>query len=207
MHEVEICFYAEKLTRIIRQKKFEPVTQRTPYYHMGATIIDAVLQAGLNYEHVVYPRVRNLLTKYPDYKTTCDFLILMQVIQLPELIDWKKGCKLERIKDLSLFLFNNNIEDEDELAEWLGKEEHITQLRLIRGIGPKTVDYLKMLSGVQAIAIDRHLFAFLEIAGIINRTYEEARMIYDKASELLGVSQYAIDRQVWLYMANTERDN
>ena len=205
MLEAELCVYAEKLAEVIRHKEFEPITQRTPYYHMGATITDAILQAGLNYQNVVYPRVRKLLTEFPDYKTTSDFLILMQVVQLPELIDWKKGCKLERVKELSWFLFSHNLENEDDLADWLRRDEHINQLRSISGVGPKTIDYLKMLSGAQAIAIDRHLFAFLEIAGIFNRTYEEARMIYSIASELLGISQYEIDKQVWHFMATTEK--
>jgi thermostable 8-oxoguanine DNA glycosylase len=74
-------------------------------------------------------------------------------------------------------------------------------LRQINGIGPKTIDYLKMLSGVQAIAIDRHLFSFLELAGILNRSYNEANLIYSKASELLGISKYELDRKVWLYMS------
>lgn len=202
MVEKELIQYTHILANVIREKNFDPITQRTPYYHMGATIIDSVLQAGLNYQHVVYPRVKKLLTKFPDYKTTCDFLILMQVVPLPELIDWRKGNKIKRILDLSWFLFDNSIENEDHLAAWLEQSEHIIQLRQVKGIGPKTVDYLKMLSGTQAIAIDRHLFAFLELAGIVNRTYEEAHTIYSRTSEMLGISNYELDRQVWLYMSN-----
>jgi len=37
MFENELSRYAEKLARYIYSKEFEPVTQRTPYYHMGAT--------------------------------------------------------------------------------------------------------------------------------------------------------------------------
>jgi len=202
MVEKELIQYTHVLANVIREKSFDPITQRTPYYHMGATIIDSVLQAGLNYQHVVYPRVKKLLAKFPDYKTTCDFLILMQVVPLPELIDWRKGNKIERILDLSWFLFDKNIENEDHLAAWLEQSEHINQLRQIKGVGPKTVDYLKMLSGTQAIAIDRHLFAFLELAGIVNRTYEEAHAIYSRTSEMLGISNYELDRQVWLYMSS-----
>lgn len=203
MFKTEPYNFSEQLANFIRQKEFEPITQRTPYYHMGATITDSILQAGLNYRYVVYPRVLKLLTKFSDYRTTCDFIILMQVVPLMELVDWKNERKLQCISDLSWYLFNNGIENENQLALWLDADKNINQLRKINGVGPKTVDYLKMLSGNQAIAIDRHLFAFLELAGIFNRTYLEASLIYNQASELLGMSKYELDRKVWLYMSKS----
>lgn len=203
MLKTELYSLAEQLVEFINQKEFEPVTQRTPYYHMGATITDAILQAGLNYRYVVYPRVLKLLTKFSDYKTTCDFIILMQVIPLMDLVDLKNERKLQCINDLSWFLFNNDIENENQLAVWLDNDKNTYQLRKIKGIGPKTIDYLKMLSGSQAIAIDRHLFAFLELAGIYNRTYLEANLIYSYTSELLGMSKYQLDRKLWLYMSKS----
>ncbi|MDX9917200.1 MAG: hypothetical protein RBT15_04210 [Gudongella sp.] len=201
MLETDLSNLSEQLANFIRQKKFQPITQRTPYYHMGATITDSILQAGLNYRNVVYPRVLNLLTKYGDYRTTCDFLILMEVVPLTELIAWRNEKKLKCIIDLSWTLFNNGIENENHLAAWLDIERNTNQIRSISGIGPKTIDYLKMLSGKQSIAIDRHLFAFLELAGIFNLTYSEASLIYGKASKLLGMSKYELDRKIWLYMS------
>jgi hypothetical protein len=200
MLERELCNYAEKLANFIRGKNFAPVAKRKPYYHMGATITDSILQAGLNYHHVVYPRVLKLLTKYPDYKTTCDFIILMQVVPLTELIAWKNPKKLQRIKDLTWFLYNNGIENEDQLVKWLDAENNVNRLRGVDGIGPKTIDYLKILAGDQAIAIDRHLFAFLELAGIPLCSYQEASLIYGKAAELLDIGQYELDKKVWMYM-------
>lgn len=200
MLERELCNYAEKLANFIRGKNFAPVAKRKPYYHMGATITDSILQAGLNYHHVVYPRVLKLLTKYPDYKKTCDFIILMQVVPLTELIAWKNPKKLQRIKDLTWFLYNNGIENEDQLVKWLDAENNVNRLRGGDGIGPKTIDYLKILAGDQAIAIDRHLFAFLELAGIPLCSYQEASLIYGKAAELLDIGQYELDKKVWMYM-------
>ena len=110
---------AEKLIQYIykTEHNFVPVTQRTPYNHMGATIVDSILQAGLNYKTVVYPRVKKLLLFYPDYKTTCDFLILIQTIPLTNLINWTNEVKINRIKELSWFLYNNSIETEANLAK------------------------------------------------------------------------------------------
>jgi endonuclease III len=201
MHNDDLSACAEKLANFFCGKEFEPVTQRTPYYHMGATITDAILQAGLNYQHVVYPRVLRLLTYYSEYRTTCDFLILMQSFPLSDLINWKNERKLQSIKELSWLIYNNGIEDENQLADWLGDYDNINQIRQIKGVGPKTVDYLKMLSGTQSISVDRHLFGFLELAGIFSRSYQEANAIYSKVSELLGISKYELDRKIWLYMS------
>lgn len=204
MVELKLLECVEKLVYFISDKTFEPITQRTPYYHMGATITDSVLQSGLNYRHVVYPRVLKLLTKFPDYTTTCDFLILMQTISLSELISWKNEKKLQLVQELSWFFFNRSIENENQLAIWLNTNENTTQLAQINGVGPKTIDYLKMLSGNQAVAIDRHLFKFLEMAGIINCSYQEANQIYSKAAELMDMSKYELDKKIWKYMAETK---
>lgn len=196
---------AQKLVNYIQinMDKFEPVTQRTPYFHMGATITDSILQAGLNYRCVVYPRVLKLLTKYYEYKTTCKFLILMQTIPLGELINWQSQIKLTRITDLSWFLYNNHIENETELSKWLNDTHNIELLSNLNGIGPKTIDYLKMLSGNQAIAIDRHLFKFLEIAGVLVNSYNEANTIFSMAANFLNMNKYELDRKIWIYMSKS----
>ena len=61
------------------------------------------------------------------------------------------------------------IENERQLAVWIEKSGNTEYLLSIKGIGPKTVDYLKMLSGCQSIAIDRHLFQFLRLANVFTR--------------------------------------
>ena len=127
----------------------------------------------------------------------------MQVFPLTELVAWKNSKKLQRISNLSWFLYMNGIENEDQLAKWLDIEKTINLLRKVDGIGPKTIDYLKILSGNQAVAIDRHLFVFLELAGIPHCSYQDAALIYGKAAGVLDMSQYELDKQVWLYMAKT----
>ena len=195
---------AEKLIQYIAETEhnFVPVTQRTPYNHMGATIVDSILQAGLNYKTVVYPRVKKLLLFYPDYKTTCDFLILIQTIPLTNLINWTNEVKINRIKELSWFLYNNSIETEANLAIWLEGNENKQKLKQIKGIGNKTVDYLTMLSGKPAIAIDRHLFKYLEYAGVVVKSYEEANKIYSYVANQLNMTFYELDKKIWTYMSS-----
>lgn len=195
---------AEKLIQYIykTEHNFAPVTQRTPYNHMGATIVDSILQAGLNYKTVVYPRVKKLILSYPDYKTTCDFLILIQTIPLTNLINWTNEVKINRIKELSWFLYNNSIETEANLAIWLEDYKNKQRLKQINGIGNKTIDYLTMLSGKPAIAIDRHLFKYLEYAGVVVKSYEEANKIYSYVAKQLDMTFYELDKKIWTYMSN-----
>ena len=51
------------------------------------------------------------------------------------------------------------------MAEWILDDRNAESLLEISGVGRKTIDYMKLLSGQQAIPIDRHMFQFLEIAG------------------------------------------
>lgn len=205
MLEEEIMKSAVKLSDFISTKGFESITKRKPYYHMGATITDSILQAGINYQYVVYPRVQRILQEFPDYITTCDFLILMQTVPLNELINWRNEIKQNLIKQLSWFFFEQKIEDENLLASWLNHDANIKLLFQIKGIGFKTIDYLKMLSGNQAIAVDRHLYKFLNMAGITVQTYQQASQIYSKTAEILKISKYELDKQIWLYMSSTRR--
>ena len=206
MFEADLCWHAQRLADFIETRQFEPVTQRTPYCHMGATITDSILQAGLNYRYIVYPRVCRLLAEFSDYKTTCDFIILMQTIPLSELIDWHNTKKLQLIQHMSWLFYDSNVETEAQLAVWLTESRNIQRLIEMKGVGPKTVDYLNLLSGNQTIAIDRHLFSFLRLSGIFTDSYEEASNIYRRAADLLSMSEYELDRKIWSYMSN-QRSN
>ena len=204
MENSEIEQSAIKLVNyfLSNKHKFSEVTQRIPYYNMGATITDAVLQAGLSYKHVVYPRVYNILTKYGNYKTTCHFIILFKTIPLTDLLNWKNPQKLKRIEDLAWFLQNSDVQTEDQLSHWLMCPGNLEKLLQVNGIGFKTIDYLKMLSGIPAIPIDRHLFKFLKVAGITVKTYSQASQIFNKAANIMNINKNQFDKMIWVYMSN-----
>jgi hypothetical protein len=172
---------------------------------MGATITDSILQAGLNYKYVVYPRIQKLIADYGNFRTTCDFLILIQTIPLEKLINWKNKEKLSRIEKVSWFFYKNRVNDEKELSIWLKDEANTSILKKVKGIGPKTIDYLQILSGNESIAIDRHLRNFLKISGINFNSYEEAKYVLSVAADFLGVSKYEIDKKIWLFMSSPKK--
>ncbi|MFH1145866.1 MAG: hypothetical protein V1707_02805 [bacterium] len=177
----------------------------TPYNHMGATITDAILQAGTRWETVVKPRILKLL-KYPEAKTTKGFLNLLNKEGLKKLLDWKDKEKPARILGVVNFFIKESIKNETDLKKWLKNNQNITRLRKLRGIGNKTVDYLKILSGISTSAIDRHLITFLQKAGInINiGQYLEAQKIINKTAERKKVEKSLFDYSLWKYMSDKE---
>ena len=164
------------------------------------------MQAGMNYKSVVYPRVYNILSKYSDYRTTCDFIILFQTIPIEEIIQWKNKRKQNTICNLALYLYNCNINTEDDLAEWILDDGNAESLLEINGVGRKTIDYMKLLSGQQAIPIDRHMFQFLEIAGVLTADYKEASRILRKTASVLEVGESVLDKTIWNYMSQKKSD-
>src|SRR5579862_9257316 len=134
------------------------------YKHMGATLADAVLQAGLNYNAVVRPRVLRFLQKFPEATTTSKVLDYVHALGAEQLLNWKDSEKPARFVAVANFFYVRSVETEECLKGWLQKTDTDSQseLRQVRGIGPKTVDYLKMLVCLPAVAVDRHIKLFVK---------------------------------------------
>jgi len=168
------------------------------YKNMGATIIDGILQAGINYKKVVKPRVDGYLEKYPDKGTVKNFKDLYDSKTLAELIGWT-GFKVKTIEELTKFLIDQKVDTEEEFREWLKEESNINKLMSVKGIGKKTASYFEILVGHSTSAIDRHLDGFLRDAGLGDLGYSEAQQIISEASVLLGVEESYFDHSIWRY--------
>lgn len=177
------------------------------YHHMGATITDAVLQAGINYEHVVAPRISRLRRQYPGARTSSGFLRLLNTAGPLELLKWRHPEKPNRVFGLTSFFVESGIETETDLQEWIQIPSNVVRLKQLRGIGDKTVDYLKNLTGIPTSAIDRHLFRFLEEANIRASGYDEAHIIVDKTADLMRVSRRLLDHSIWKYMSDKSKQS
>lgn len=165
--------------------------------HMGATITGAVLQSGLSYA-VVKPRVEHVMS-YPEARSTSGYLLLLDRVGPKELLRWKSDEKPNRAINLALFFRANDIETEKDLALWLEDTAHIVELKKLKGIGDKTVDYLKILVGMQACAVDRHIFTFIDEAGISIEGYQEANAIIHEAAGIMGIGAAYLDHSIWEY--------
>lgn len=171
------------------------------YEHMGAVICDAGLQAGINYRHVVYPRIQSLLSGHPEIKTTSGFLDLLNVHGADVILTWNGVKKLNTITQLAQFFAERGIETTAQLQAWLLEPQHLTDLETISGVGPKTVDYIQLLVGIPAVAVDVHLRNFVRQAGIDLTTYIEVRDVIASTAELMGVGQATLDHSIWSYMS------
>lgn len=69
------------------------------------------------------------------------------------------------------------------------------------GVGPKTVDYLLILVGLDTSTIDRHLALFQEQAGVAASTYEERKAIITAEAGMFGVDRAVLDYSIWNYMS------
>lgn len=171
------------------------------YRHMGATISDSILQAAIKYDTVVRPRIKEIRKRYPEAKTTSAFYRLIKK-NPKEILSWKGDEKPNRILALTQFFLSESIETEEQLSEWLSADSNRSRLLNVRGVGPKTADYLKILVGKQSIAVDRYHFRFLEEAGISYTSYEEARGILSISAKILNIEETVFDNSIWRYMSN-----
>lgn len=201
---MSVEFNIKLLIKYIKSlQDFKLVKPNIPYNHMGATITDAILQAGITYETVVRPRVQKLLD-YSEAKKTTGFLKLLERIGVKELLEWSHPEKPNRILGVTRFFVEEGIETETDLKNWLKNEENISRLKKLRGIGNKTADYIKNLSGISTSAVDRHIIDFLNKAGIeigIDN-YEEAKEIINKSAEQMGVNKSVLDHSIWKHESN-----
>jgi hypothetical protein len=204
-------------TKIIDARKLVDFIQRTDSFeliesnhcqysnHIAALFTDIVLQAGLNYKTVVTPRVVRVLHNYPHCYTVQSFHALIQTEGLENIVAWKHEIKINRILDLVDFCLSNEINTSTQLKEFLIDPHNKSSFLNIKGIGNKTYDYLLKLLNVDNVAVDRHIYSFLEKAEIHANDYHYIKSIVEYAADLLNISRRNIDYSIWYYMAYEEK--
>jgi len=115
-------------------------------------------------------------------------------------LDWDGVDRVKRF-DAIVDLFSSvRIETEDDLRGWLLNERNLVKLGMIKGIGPKTIDYFKILTGIQTCAIDRRLLDFLKQAGIEVSSYDEAKATINLTADTIGIQRACLDHSIWEYI-------
>lgn len=180
---------------------FRMIEAGPDYEHMGAILADAVLQSGVNYETVVAPKVQHILETYPDARTLPLFQKMIEDHGANHVLQWSDDVKPSRLLRLMYVLADQGISTHQDLNRWLRLPESRKILLAIKGIGPKTVDYLGILVGIDGVAVDIHLMKFLHAAGIEHSDYETAREIISSAADLLKVSRRTLDHSIWTYQS------
>ena len=123
------------------------------------------------------------------------------------MLQWKDEEKLTRIWFLTMLFASEKIETEDELRMWLNNPRNIEYLKKMRGIGNKTADYLKMLSGISTTAIDRHLIRFIRKAGvnIKSNDYSKAHRLISQTAKRMRIKTAYFDYSIWFHMSRKKK--
>lgn len=165
--------------------------------HLGAVLADSVLQAGLNYATVVRPRVLTILRTYPNQDTVSALLGLIEERRTGVFLNWRHHEKVIRFEMLVAFLKEWGIEDVKDLRTHLASEQFCHAIQSINGIGPKTVDYMACLVGIDSIAVDRHVRTFARQVGVENDDYHFLRRSFCCAADLLALPRREFDAWLW----------
>ncbi|MDK4733948.1 hypothetical protein [Rhizobium sp. CNPSo 3490] len=187
-----VADYAKELGADAERQETRPV-----YDHMGALLADSVLQAGLNYNSVVRPRVEVILAQFPQCDRTSGLLPVVGDGQTATFLNWTHPEKIGRFESLVRFLDGNSIETVLDLGKKLQRPGFVELLREVRGVGPKTVDYMGCLVGLDSVAVDRHVRTFARRVGVLNDDYDFLRSVFCCAADLLSLSRRQFDAWVW----------
>ena len=117
------------------------------------------------------------------------------------LLNWSLDRKINTLVDVLQFFVAEEIETVGALRRWLLEAGNVERLKRIKGIGNKTADYFKILTGIPTSAIDRHLTKFMARAGVTVSGYEEAQGVIRQTAVLLNTDERTLDYSIWSYMA------
>ncbi len=170
--------------------------------HMGAIVVDAVLQRRQRYKATVEPRVRALIASWPDGNTTKGFRQHMSTGDLGSTIRWKSGERLEQITKIVSVLETEEIDTVEDLRARLStspEREHLRALlRQVKHVGPKTLDYFEILTGSNdAVAIDVRILKIASNAGITNHKYSHLSNVIHRAASMRGWRPGDLDAVLW----------
>ena len=193
----------EYISQIDDFKFIEP--EYCPYInHVGALFTDTILQAGVNYRSVVWPRVAHVLDTFPYATTVSIFAEILEDYGTANVLHWSNAEKTQRMNELVLFCLDHQIETSRQLTEFMRYEHNVNMLKDIHGIGNKTCDYLKRLLGFDTVAVDRHIRSFIESADIFCNDYYDIKEIVEYAADFMEKTRRELDYSIWSYMSRKE---
>ncbi|MFD3872014.1 hypothetical protein [Streptomyces sp. NPDC058623] len=169
--------------------------------HMGAVICDASFHARRKYRSTVLPRLLRLRADWPDAATVRGFRARLAGHDLAAAMNFNSPRRVATAHALTDLLFARGVDTRQDLHNWLDHRDHRAALQGVKGVGPKTVDYLGNLVGRSQVAVDVHLRTFAAHVGVPNLPYERLRTAYEEAAVLLGHEPAGMEHAVWRRMS------
>ncbi|MFJ3246663.1 hypothetical protein [Streptomyces sp. NPDC086782] len=167
--------------------------------HMGAVICDASFHARRKYKSTIRPRLLQLQSAWPDAVTVRGFQARLATEDLAVAMNFKSPSKVATAHAITDLLVAKGVDTRDDLHAWLDHQDNRAALRAVKGVGPKSVDYIGNLVGRSQVAVDVHLRAFAADAGIAGLRYEELRTIYEETAAILGHEPGGLEHAVWRF--------
>ena len=172
--------------------------------HVGGMLAECALQAGLNYETVVVPRVKAFVDKYPAASTVSGLRALLASSDTASLLGIRNARKCGVFRDLAHLLFTENVETPPDLRAWLEHRDSRNKLLALHGVAVKTAAYLRLLIGLPSVAIDVHLRRAAAEVGV-RRPDDKLEQLYSEAAKQEGVPLAELDGSLWQRGADRSR--
>lgn len=165
--------------------------------HLGAVLADSVLQAGLDYRSVVLPRVTRILE---NFEAASEMPALIEIViggASADFLNWKHNIKISRFESLVRKVHSLGIQNIVDLRASLVCDDFGHEIQKVKGVGPKTVDYMACLVGIDSVAVDRHIRSYAKRAGVVGEDYHFLKHVFCFSADLLAVSRREFDGWVW----------
>jgi len=175
--------------------------------HIAALFTDIILQSGMNYNFIVAPRINYILKTYPNVLSIKQFTSIIATDGIENIMKWNHPVKLQRMLDLLLFCRQRGVNTSNEIRIFLSSSKNQEDFLTVKGIGNKTLDYLLKLLNTETVAVDRHIFSYVEKAGIESKDYKFVKLIVEYAADIIGVSRRTMDYSIWYYMSDISKTN
>ena len=198
----------EQLVAHISAVGLSPKEDERSWDHMGALITDAALQPRTRYKAIVHPRAKKVRDEWPDAKVLSGFVDRLDSEDLASFLKWRASSpKLTKIRDLATALDQISVETVPELAARFrnARLESETRAALVRvkHVGPKTLDYIAILTGSNNhVAVDQHVAGFVREAGVGSMDYAGIAGLVTYTAGFLKCSPGALDAAIWNYMSD-----
>ncbi|NQE88778.1 hypothetical protein [Nocardia terpenica] len=203
--------HVDRVLRRFVSLGLEPRKAERRWNHIGGLITDAALQPRTKYKTIVLPRVRRVISDWPDADVLSGFLRRLETHDLADTLRWRPASrKLNVIGDLTTVLHRLGIETVSELGNCYDGTEREQRtrraLRSVKFVGPKTVDYIAILTGsTNHVAVDAHIARFVRDAGVCDGTYQAVGALIVQVADELGCSAGALDAAIWNHMSGREQ--
>ncbi len=170
---------------------------------MGAVICDVSFQPRCKYEGTLRPRLLHLQLSWPDARTVSGFQRRLVTEDLAVAMKFNHAQKVATAHAITDLLAVHGVDTREDLHTWLDRQANRAALRTVKGVGPKSIDYIANLVGRSHVAVDVHLRAFAVDAAVPDLPYDQLRTVYEEAAALLGHDQGALEHAVWRHRSKT----